>query len=297
MNAIIIKTTKNPSILKFEFDHNVTRGTYEFKNIDEAGPSPLAKQLFYLPFIKSVMIHSNFIALERYQIVAWEDVQEEVKQQIEAFVHQGGKILLEEENTTLPKQPFTVYSESTPNPNVMKYVANKTLTKQIAEYKNIDECESSPLAKMIFQKGYAKEVFIDENYVSVTKFASYEWMEINNEIRSAIKEFLENGGVAIDETLLIQKPQQEKQTIPNFDHLDTTSQQIVNILEEYVKPAVQADGGNILFDSFEPTTKKVKVILQGSCNGCPSSTFTLKNGIENMLKQMLHDETIVVEAL
>jgi Fe-S cluster biogenesis protein NfuA len=89
----------------------------------------------------------------------------------------------------------------------------------------------------------------------------------------------------------------EKQQITNFDHLDTTSQQIINILEEYVKPAVAADGGNILFDSYDEDKKLVKVILQGSCNGCPSSTFTLKNGIENMLKNMLNDEAIVVEAV
>ena len=88
-----------------------------------------------------------------------------------------------------------------------------------------------------------------------------------------------------------------KQQIKNFDNLDTTSQQIINILEEYVKPAVAADGGNILFDSYDEENKLVKVILQGSCNGCPSSTFTLKNGIENMLKSMLNDEAIIVEAI
>jgi Fe-S cluster biogenesis protein NfuA len=97
--------------------------------------------------------------------------------------------------------------------------------------------------------------------------------------------------------MIVQDAKQEKQQINNFDNLDTTSQQIINILEEYVKPAVAADGGNILFDSFDQDTKRVKVVLQGSCNGCPSSTFTLKNGIENMLKDMLNDQDIIVEAL
>ena len=92
-------------------------------------------------------------------------------------------------------------------------------------------------------------------------------------------------------------PKQAQQDIPNFDHLDTTSQEIINILEEYVKPAVQSDGGNILFDSYDPSDKRVKVILQGACSGCPSSTFTLKNGIENMLKDMLKDNDIKVEAI
>ena len=101
----------------------------------------------------------------------------------------------------------------------------------------------------------------------------------------------------MDESLIATDTKQEKQQIKNFDNLDVTSQQIINILEEYVKPAVAADGGNILFDSYDETDKKVKVVLQGSCNGCPSSTFTLKNGIENMLKSMLNDNEIVVEAL
>lgn len=294
MKTISIKTTNNPNIIKFELEDLITRQSYEFQNIDEAKNSPLAQQLFYLPFVKSVMIHHNFIAVERYQIVSWDDVQQEVKEQLEAYINEGGVII--EEATQTKKQPFTVYAESTPNPNVMKYVANKALTSQIASYENIDETESSPLAKAIFLKGYAKQVFFDQNYISVTKFDSFDWMEINQELRMFIKEFLENGGVAVDEAKLVQKPKQDKQMIRAFDTLDTTSQQIINIIEEYVKPAVQSDGGNILFDNYDENTKKVKVILQGSCNGCPSSSFTLKNGIENMLRQMLNDEQIVVEA-
>jgi Fe-S cluster biogenesis protein NfuA len=92
-------------------------------------------------------------------------------------------------------------------------------------------------------------------------------------------------------------PQNEKNQEAYFDSLDTTSQRIINILEEYVKPAVQADGGNIAFESYDETDKRVKVILQGACSGCPSSTFTLKSGIENMLKDMLNDNDIKVEAV
>ena len=103
--------------------------------------------------------------------------------------------------------------------------------------------------------------------------------------------------MVIDENHIVENTKIDKQQIKDFDTLDTTSQQIINILEEYVKPAVAADGGNILFDSYDENQKRVKVILQGSCNGCPSSTFTLKNGIENMLKDMLNDKDIVVEAL
>ena len=171
------------------------------------------------------------------------------------------------------------------------------LTKTAVEFKNIDETSASPLAKELFKFPYVKEVFIDENYVSITKYAVNEWQEITLELRTFIKEFIENGGTVLDESLVDLSPKIEKQKIENFDTLDVTSQQIINILEEYVKPAVAADGGNILFDSYNEDEKRVKVVLQGACNGCPSSTFTLKSGIENMLKDMLNDKDIVVEAL
>ncbi len=297
MSTITIKDTQNPAILKFELADFITKNqNFEFKNIDEAQNSPLAQQLFYLPFVKTVFISGNFIAIERFSIVQWDDVKEAVAEQIEAFIADGGKIILESE-TEKKKQAITIYAESTPNPAVLKFVANKMLTTKTAEFKNIDEATPSPLAKELFKFPYVKEVFMDENYISITKFNSVEWLEISNDIRTFIKEYIENGNVILDETLLVTAPQSEKQAISNFDSLDVTSQQIINILEEYVKPAVQADGGNILFDSFDETEKRVKVVLQGACSGCPSSTFTLKNGIENILKDMLNDADIKVEAI
>lgn len=293
---ITIKETQNPTILKFEFPDFLTRGkNYEFKNIDEAQNSPLAQKLFYLPFVKTVYISGNFVAIERFSIVEWTDVQEEVAEQIENFLAQGGKVLLED---TAPKKiPISVYGETTPNPATLKFVVNRKITPQAVEFKNIDATKVSPLAQALFQFPFVKELFFDENYISITKYDIASWDEVTLELRTFIKEYIENGGVVVEENLLEQAPQQEKQQIKNFDHLDTTSQQIINILEEYVKPAVAADGGNILFDSFDEQSKRVKVVLQGSCNGCPSSTFTLKNGIENMLKDMLKDPEIVVEAL
>lgn len=294
---ISIKETQNPTIIKFEFPDFITQNqNFEFKNIDEAKNSPLAQQLFYLPFVKTVYISGNFIAIERFSIVDWKDVQDDVAEQIENFVNNGGVIVLPTENA-IKKQPISVYGETTPNPASLKFVVNKALTKTSAEFKNIDEATASPLAQELFKFHYVKEIFITENYVSVTKYDSISWDEITLELRTFIKQFLENGGTVLDESLIATDTKQEKQQIKNFDNLDTTSQQIINILEEYVKPAVAADGGNILFDSYDETNKKVKVVLQGSCNGCPSSTFTLKNGIENMLKSMLNDNEIVVEAL
>ena len=294
---ISIKETQNPTIIKFEFPDFITQNqNFEFKNIDEAKNSPLAQQLFYLPFVKTVYISGNFIAIERFSIVDWKDVQDDVAEQIENFVNNGGVIVLPTENAT-KKQPISVYGENTPNPASLKFVVNKALTKNMVEFKNIDEAKPSPLAQALFKFHFVKEVFITENYISVTKYDSVSWDEITLELRTFIKEYLENGGIVLDETLIADDVKQEKQQIKNFDQLDVTSQQIINILEEYVKPAVADDGGNILFDSYDENQKRVKVVLQGSCNGCPSSTFTLKNGIENMLKDMLNDKDIVVEAL
>ena len=294
---ISIKETQNPAIIKFELQDFITKNqSYEFKNIDETKNSPLAQKLFYLPFVKTVYISGNFIAIERFSIVEWDDVKEDVAQQIEDFIASGGKILIEEDNP-IKKIPISVYSETTPNPFTLKFVVNRLVTKKAIECKNIDETAASPLAKELFKFPFVKEIFIDENYITITRYEIATWDEITLELRTFIKQFIENGGTVVDESLIVENPKQEKQQITHFDNLDTTSQQIINILEEYVKPAVAADGGNILFDSYDEKTKNVKVVLQGSCNGCPSSTFTLKNGIENMLKNMLNDNEIVVEAL
>jgi len=297
MTKITIRETQNPAILKFEFPDFITQNeSFEFKNIDEAKDSPLAQQLFYLPFVKSVYISGNFIAIERYNIVEWDDVKDAVAEQIETFVNNGGTIITISEKKT-QKSPMSVYAESTPNPAVQKFVGSRMMTKTAVEFKNIDEASASPLAMELFKFPYVKEVFIDENYISITKYAVQEWQDITMELRSFIKNYIENGGTVLDESIAAANPKIEKQKIENFDNLDTTSQQIINILEEYVKPAVQADGGNILFDSYDETEKRVKVVLQGACSGCPSSTFTLKSGIENMLKDMLNDNDIKVEAV
>lgn len=297
MTKITIKETQNPTILKFEFDDFITQNqNFEFKNIDEAQASPLAQQLFYLPFVKTVYISGNFIAIERYSIVDWDDVKDAVAEQISAFVDKGG-VIINIDETKPKKQPITFYGETTPNPSALKFVVSRMLTRTAVEYKNIDQTASSPLAQELFKFPYVKEVFIDENYISVTKYEINNWDEITLELRTFIKQFIENGGTVLDESLIQTTAKNEASKDEAFDKLDVTSQQIINILEEYVKPAVAADGGNIAFESYNEDDKTVKVLLQGACSGCPSSTFTLKSGIENMLKSMLNDEAIKVEAV
>ncbi|PHQ61461.1 MAG: hypothetical protein COC08_04695 [Maribacter sp.] len=294
--TITVVQTNNPTILKFETNHLLTKGkNYEFKNIDEAKNSPLAQQLFYLPFIKTIYISGNFIGLERFDIVAWDDVKDEVAQQLVEYLNTGEAVVIEEEQTS--KLPVTVYAEVTPNPAAMKFVANMKIVPTTFEFKNIDEAKDSELAKQLFLLPFVKEVFFDENYVSVSKYDVAEWDDITMELRELIRNFLADGREVVSEEITIQKNAESSETQLQDENLDDISKEIIAILDEYVKPAVASDGGNILFKSYEKDSKTVNVILQGACSGCPSSTFTLKNGIETMLKNMMGDKVNEVVAI
>jgi len=290
------KETTNPTILKFETSEFLTNyESFEFNNIDEAQNSPLAQQLFHLPFVKKIYISGNFVAIERFNIVEWEDVQDEVSNQIQDYLNHGGIVINKE--TDKKKIPVTIYAESTPNPDVLKFVSNKKLVDHTYEFISIEEAIRSPLASELFHFPFVKSVFIDHNYVSVTKYNIAEWDDITMELREFIKNYIENGKPIISNNEFESTKQSEKKIDQEFELLDDTSKEIVNILNEYVKPAVASDGGNIEFKSYDANTKIVRVILQGACSGCPSSTFTLKNGIENMLKEMLKDKISSVEAI
>jgi len=298
MNTFKVTTqeTSNPTILKFEINQFITQHqSFEFNNIDEAKASPLAQQLFYLPFVKKIYITSNFVAIERFNIVEWQDVQAEVSEQIEHYLNKGNTVI--NQNIAPKKTPVTIYAESTPNPGVIKFVANKKIANSAFDFTSIDNAKSSPLATELFHFPFVKGVFIDENYVSVTKYDVADWNDITNELREFIRTYIENGKeiISANATEVIKKS--IKTTEAHFETLDDTSKEIINILEEYVKPAVASDGGNIKFDSYNKDTKTVKVILQGACSGCPSSTLTLKNGIENMLREMLKGKVDTVEAI
>ncbi|WP_031427050.1 NifU family protein [Flavimarina sp. Hel_I_48] len=294
--TISIAPTSNDAIKKFEADSFLVKHeSFEFKNIDEAANSPLAQQLFYLPFVKTVYISQNFIAVEKYNIVEWIDIQDQLSQQIEDFLNDNGVVIITE--TTTKKIPVTVYAESTPNPAVLKFVTNKKIVTSSLEFKNIEEAQQAPLPKALFNFPFVKEVFLAENYVSVQKYDIVAWDDVFQEVREFIKNYIEEGKEIIADNLLQTPKQAESQKEEDFEQLDDTSKEIVNIIEEYVKPAVASDGGNILFKHYDPETKNVQVVLQGACSGCPSSTFTLKNGIETMLKEMMHGRINSVEAI
>lgn len=291
---ITIQETNNKSIIKFVSNTIlINGGSFEYNNIDEAKDSPLAQQLFYLPFVKKVYVTANFIAIQRYDIVEWVDVQEEVREQIETYLKQGQTVVKETNNSK--KEAVEVFAESTPNPAVMKFGTNKALTQKDVEFKNIDEANaSSPLAVALFNFPFVKEIFISENYISITKYDVAEWNDIFSEIRTFIRSYLMENKTIISK--LPENASEENIEIEK-ENLDEISIKIVDILEEYVKPAVASDGGNIAFKNYDANTKQVSVILQGACSGCPSSTITLKNGIENMLKEMLPNQINEVVAI
>jgi Fe-S cluster biogenesis protein NfuA len=294
--TITIIPTNNPNIMKFETNHFVSPNkNYEFQNIDQAKDSPLAQQLFHLPFIKTVYIASNFIGVEKYDIVGWEDIKESLAQQLVDYLNAGQAAVALDPNKV--PQAITVYAENTPNPSVMKYVANKLIVPALFEFKNIDEAKDAPLAKKLFLLPFVKEVFMDQNYISITKYEVAEWEALTVELRELIRDFLMTGAEAVGAATIQKEKAKAPTTLLHSENLDDTSKQIIDILEEHIKPAVASDGGNIMFDSYDADSKTVNVILQGACSGCPSSTFTLKNGIENMLKDMMGEKVSHVVAV
>ena len=281
-----VERTQNKFINKFEINKFITNHlSFEYNNIDDAKNSQLAQELFYLPFVKKVYITPSFISIERFNIVEWEDVEVEVKNLIENYLNSEKEVISEVKKEK--NNPISIYTESTPNPSVLKFVSNKLIVDGSFEFNNIDEAQEMEFAKKLFEFSYVKSIYISKNFVSITKYDLKNWDEVTLELRNFIKNYLE-----INE-INFKRKEVETEEID----LDETSKKIISILDEYIKPAVSSDGGNILFDSYDKDKKLVKVILQGACSGCPSSTVTLKNGIENMLKEMLSDKVTSVEAI
>lgn len=181
-----------------------------------------------------------------------------------------------------------IYLESNPNPNSLKFVVNEMLIPDGLSFDFPDEesTVNAPLAKELFAYPFVDRVFYMSNFITVTKKEDVEWLEIQSGLKEHIKNFLESGRFIIEVD--------ESEAEPVTEETDTVKK-IKTILEEYIRPAVEQDGGAITFHSFREGI--VKVRLQGSCSGCPSSMVTLKAGIENLFKRMMPDEVQAVEAL
>jgi Fe-S cluster biogenesis protein NfuA len=197
----------------------------------------------------------------------------------------------------IKKAPVSVYAEMTPNPAVMKFVANKRILEgDSVSFQNVEEAKPSPLVTKLFHLPFVKEVFVSSNYLAIAKFDIIEWDEVTQELRQMVTEYLQTGEPVIKEKIEVKKPEIADPSaststgnvgfeLPDPESLGEIETRIVEILEEYVAPAVEQDGGAIKFIGYEDGV--VKVLLQGACSGCPSSTATLQSGILTLLQRML----------
>ena len=180
---------------------------------------------------------------------------------------------------------INIYLEANPNPNSLKFVTDRMLVDDgiIKDYPDIESANDSPLAKALFEFDYIDRVFIMSNFITITKNNQVHWDAIKLELRNFIKKYLEEGKPVVE---IKSKQENVKSSNKEIDN------KIIEILDEYIKPAVEQDGGAIQFESFKKGV--VKVSLQGACSGCPSSMITLKGGIEKLLKRFIPEVNEVV---
>lgn len=191
------------------------------------------------------------------------------------------------------EKTVSVYAEANPNPESMKFVMNVSLLPegQSVDYPNLESALESPLAQELFNFDYVSRVFIASNFVTVTKSTTIEWVKLIPELRTFLKSYVEAGGPAFNEGFEVAKATAEATGEETAEDA-AISKKVIDLLDNYVRPAVEQDGGNITFKSYNEGV--VTVHLQGSCSGCPSATVTLKAGIENLLKRMVPEVKEVV---
>ena len=190
---------------------------------------------------------------------------------------------------------YTIYAESTPNPEVMKFVANQILTNEIIEVNSLEEAKEIKIAKSLFNFPFVTAVFISANFISITKTQETKWEDMAIQLRTFIADFLNEHGIDIEnKNPNIEKQKKIDKSTHTVSEFNDEEKEIVEVLNQYIQPAIEADGGAISLKSFKNGI--VKVILKGACNGCPSSIITLKQGIESLLKEKIGDKIKEVSA-
>lgn len=183
-----------------------------------------------------------------------------------------------------------IYTESTPNPETLKFVTSRFLLKNSSvEYKTKESAVESPMAQYLFDIPFVQQVFISSHFITLTKKPEYEWYEITPELKECIKTYLTSEQEIFTKSFY-EKLNRLPEAVTNSE--SSIDDKIVALLAKYVKPAVEMDGGNIEFKSFENGI--VTLSMQGACSGCPSSSATLKNGVEGLLKRMIPEVVEVV---
>jgi Fe-S cluster biogenesis protein NfuA len=202
-------------------------------------------------------------------------------------------------NPTATKSPVMLYTEQTPNPETLKFVTNRMLYKGTADFRTDELAKQwSPLATALFELPFVQGVYICNNYVTISKEFNYLWEDIMLKTKEFIKKYVEEEGVVIKDGFEEEMAKIEEAVGVSYQYTGEEKELVKKIkalIDTHVKPAVEMDGGNIEFKSFEKGV--VTVIMQGACSGCPSSTVTLKSGIEGMLKRMIPEVTEVVSEM
>ena len=202
-------------------------------------------------------------------------------------------------NPTATKSPVMLYTEQTPNPETLKFVTNRMLYKGTADFRTEELAQEwSPLATALFDFPFVKGVYVSNNFVTLTKESNYLWDDIMLKTKEFIKKYVEEEGVVITDGFAEAMAKIEEEAGAGYQYTGEEKElvkKIKSLIDTHVKPAVEMDGGNIEFKSFDKGV--VTVIMQGACSGCPSSTVTLKAGIEGMLKRMVPEVTEVVSEM
>ena len=267
MNKLSIQTTDNPRVIKFVANKVFLEGSLELDKNSDVSHIPLAKELFSFPFVTRLFITANFIAIAKDDSVEWDTIAMSLRD-----------IIIE----NLEKSPE------------MKFVSEKPIINGFLELKSSQEAQEIPLAKGLFQFDFVKEIFINDNYIAITKHENANWDNILDKIQNYLQDFFLNKQKAEKISGIFEKYQAQSFNNRGFTEIE---EKINAILQEYVAPAVENDGGKISLIEFDEETKTAKMLLQGACSGCPSSTITLKNGIENLLKNFLPNIVENVEAI
>lgn len=289
---VYIQTTENPQIIKFVAQETLIPGALEAERNSLVPNIPIIQKLFGFSFIEKIFITANFVAVSKSDETLWENKANEIKELISKELTKNPKIYPEKKEKTFP-----LFADMTPNPNVMKFVSTENLIEGFLEVEEQDILKviKIPLAKTIFKKfKFVKKVFISDNFISVTKDNTVEWHDIMISVKDEISEFLHSG--------------QKISNIPPSSHdkpveslikrnYNKDEQKISEVIEEFVAPKIGRDGGKISLVEYDEVHKTAKMLLQGSCSGCPSSIITLKNGIENILKHHLPGMVEKVEAI
>lgn len=288
MNKLSIQTTDNPRVIKFVANKMFLEGSLELDKNSDVSNIPLAKELFSFPFVTRLFITANFIAIAKDDSVEWDSIAMQLRDIILENINKNPQLILKKDYKPI------FFAENTPNPEVMKFVSEKPIINGFLELKSSQEAQEIPLAKGLFEFDFVKEIFINDNYIAITKHENANWDNILDKIQNYLQDFFLNKQKAEKINGIFEKYQAQSFNNRGFTEIE---EKINAILQEYVAPAVENDGGKISLIEFDEETKTAKMLLQGACSGCPSSTITLKNGIENLLKNFLPNIVENIEAI